>query len=132
MREAAEAVRTAVRESAEADEPLHSSTVTHPAAASPSGCDASIPPVRCRRRDGWIGRDRGDTASWKFTLRQFSGQRNTTPHPRRPIRSRSRPRFERRPRRALLSDRVDLGVWLDLDARREQARQQDGGLDRVA
>nr|CAB3501607.1 unnamed protein product [Digitaria exilis] len=52
--------RTAVRESAVADEPLHSSTVTHvPAAASPSGCDVSIFPLpRCPPTAGiagWIG-----------------------------------------------------------------------------
>jgi hypothetical protein len=43
--EEAEAVRTAVRESAKRDEPLHSSIVTHaPAAvaASAGGCDGSI------------------------------------------------------------------------------------------
>ena len=61
VREEAEAVRTAVRESTEADEPLHSSTVTHPAAASPCGCGASISPLvsRCRRRDRWLDRATG-------------------------------------------------------------------------
>lgn len=103
MREEAEAVRTAVRESAEADEPLHSSIVTHPAAASPSGCDASIPLVRCRRRDRWTGWGRL-AASRTFTLQTtFSGQRNVSPASRGG-RCRSDPaagpRFERRPRRA--------------------------------
>lgn len=90
----AEAVRTAVRESAEADEPLHSSIVTHPAAASPFGCDASIPLVRCRRGDRWTGRDRLAAS---------------------PIRSdpAAGPRFERRPRRgtrALLEEQRS-GQW---------------------
>ena len=94
VREEAEAVRTAVRESAEADEPLHSSIVTHPAAASPFGCDASIPLVRCRRGDRWTGRDRLAAS---------------------PIRSdpAAGPRFERRPRRgtrALLEEQHS-GQW---------------------
>lgn len=55
MREEGEAVRTAVRESAEADEPFHSSTVTHAGAASLCWRDASIF-LSCAARagSGWL------------------------------------------------------------------------------
>lgn len=107
VREEAEAVRTAVRESAEADEPLHSSTVTHPAVASPSGCDASIPLVRgcalpapgsLEARPGGIGwLPPGDHAS--PAGRGVAADRT--------IRSDSADghRFERRPRRAHYSQK---------------------------
>lgn len=96
VREEAEAVRTAVRESAEADEPLHSSTVTHPAVASPSGCDASIPLVRAAGAGiGWL--PPGDHAS--PAGRGVAADRT--------IRSDSADghRFERRPRRAHYSQK---------------------------